>query len=338
MRRLLWVAIVCGAGAAWADAIDVKIKVSALLGQGDPSVQVLVLEPVAGLKLKLKRSDGKEIELKGSAKPGQTRVFDLPQAEGKFSYTGDLFVNLPNGTTQSMAMQFDTEVRGPLHMKCEKGDLDVERRKIKFSIDRPGDHAVVRVLMDTGRIAFDGQVPFNGAPANTPLEVTWPETPGRVLKISIQAYDTAKFFTGLEIFPWQIDIPHEEVNFDSGKWDVRGGEVDKLDKSYALISEAVNKYGRLAEIKLYVAGHTDTVGKNEANRTLSLNRARSIGAFLRKRGLTIPIFFEGFGEESLAVGTGDEEAEPKNRRAEYIIAVESPTIEPAPFAPKWRKL
>jgi outer membrane protein OmpA-like peptidoglycan-associated protein len=128
------------------------------------------------------------------------------------------------------------------------------------------------------------------------------------------------------------------VNFDSGKWDVRADETEKLDKSYTAITDVVNKFGRLASIKLYVLGHTDTVGNNGANRTLSLNRARSIGGYLRRRGLTIPVYVEGFGEEALAVLTADEEAEPKNRRAEYIIAVESPTLDKVPFQPRWQRL
>jgi outer membrane protein OmpA-like peptidoglycan-associated protein len=94
----------------------------------------------------------------------------------------------------------------------------------------------------------------------------------------------------------------------------------------------------MAEIKLYVAGHTDTVGNNASNRTLSLNRARSIGQYFRKRGVRVPVLYEGFGEEALAVATKDEQEEPKNRRAEYIIAIDDPTAQNVPFQPRWQKL
>jgi hypothetical protein len=52
----------------------------------------------------------------------------------------------------------------------------------------------------------------------------------------------------------------------------------------------------------------------------------------------LPIFYEGFGEQSPRVATPDETAEPRNRRAEYIIAVEDPALTNAPFTPQWRKL
>ena len=103
-------------------------------------------------------------------------------------------------------------------------------------------------------------------------------------------------------------------------------EEPKLTGSITLIQEAVQKYGQFAEIKLYVAGHTDTVGPSDANRTLSLNRARAISEFFRRHGIKAPIFYDGFGEDALKVPTPDETDEVKNRRAEYIVAIEPPPV------------
>jgi outer membrane protein OmpA-like peptidoglycan-associated protein len=192
--------------------------------------------------------------------------------------------------------------------------------------------------MDTGRPAFDGEIAFKGEPPGTLLEVDWPEASGRVMKVSVRALDAQGQFDGVEFFPWFIDIPHEEVQFDSGKWDVRDGETGKLDKSYHLIDEAVLKYGSMADVKLYIAGHTDTVAAKDFNRTLSLNRAKAIGLYFRKKGLRIPIFAEGFGEEALKVQTPDETDEQQNRRADYFLSIDPPTVTNATFAPKWQKL
>jgi outer membrane protein OmpA-like peptidoglycan-associated protein len=322
----------------WAEAVDVSLNGRALAGQGVPQVNVHILEPIKGFQLKLKRSDGTELSIKGGGGPGQTRVIDLDQPEGKFNYSGELIAHFPDGSSSSMPLQFDTEMYGPLKMKMEKDDVDVAGRKVTFRLTRPAGKANVKVLMDTGRYAMDGDVNFNGEPADTPLEVTWPEVSGKVMKIAIKAYDTSTFFTGVEVFPWQVDIPHEEVNFDSGKWEIRAEENEKIDKSFRAISEAVSKYGKLADIKLFIAGHTDTVGANAGNRTLSLNRARSIGAYFRKRGVRIPILYEGFGEEALLAPTPDETAEVRNRRAEYIISVEQPALKNSPVQAKWQRL
>jgi outer membrane protein OmpA-like peptidoglycan-associated protein len=338
MIRFCFFAILSFATAAFADAVNISLTSGAVMGQSQPAVNVHILEPIAGFKLNLKRSDGKDIEIKGGGKVGQTRVLDLNQPEGKFGYTGALTVNFKNGSFSEMPLQFDAELWGPLHMKCEKEDIDFENRKLKFTASRPIAKAVVKVLMDTGKYAMNGEVLFSGEAANKPLEISWPEKPGKVMKVSIQIFDSAQFFTGVEFSPWQIDIVHKDVNFASGKWDVSPEEGDKLEESYAKIADVVNKIGQHAEVKLYVIGHTDTVGKNDANRTLSLNRARSIAGYLRKRGLRIPIFYEGYGEDALLVGTNDEVAEAQNRRADYVMSIDPPTLGKVPHPPKWQRL
>ncbi|MBI3184950.1 MAG: OmpA family protein [Myxococcales bacterium] len=338
IRACLFVASILSAAAAWADQVEVSLDPKALIGQGVPTLNVHIVEPIAGFEVKLKRSDGKDVLVRGGGRPGDVRKIQLTQPEGKLGYKGELSVNLPNGSTSSMPLEFDAELFGPLRMKLEKEDVDLENRKLTFRLSRPAGKAHLKVLMDTGRVAMDDDVLFIGEPADTPLELTWPTASGRVMRIDLQAYDTSTFFTGVELYPWQVDIPHEEVSFDTAKWDIRPVEQPKLDKSLSDIQEAVSKYGRLAEIKLYVAGHTDTQGGTSYNRGLSLNRARSIGAYFRRKGLRIPVFYEGFGEEALMVPTPDETDEQRNRRAEYIITIQPPVLKNPPFPPKWQRL
>lgn len=337
MRRLPLALLLVGTVAS-ADAVDVALTPKAELGKGFPMVHLTILEPIAGFRLKLKRSDGFDVDVKGGGKVGTRRDIELTQPEGKFGYVGELSINYKNAQTATMPLQFDAELWGPLHLKIDKKDVDLEKRTISFSLSRPVAKVRLKVLMDTGRPAFDGDILFNGEKENTRLEVGWPEKPGKVFKIAFRAFDTAEFHTGVEFFPWSIDIPHEEVNFESGKWDVRPQEEAKLDKSYKLVDEAVFKYGAFADVKLYVAGHTDTVAAKDFNRTLSMNRARAIASYFRRKGLRIPILYTGFGEDALLVQTADEVDEVRNRRAEYIIAVEDPGGKQTPVAPKWEKL
>lgn len=339
LSRQLSLLLLLTAGVSAADTVEVVVNHRALIGRLPPiSVNVQILEPIAGFELRLKRSDGKDLLIRGGGQPGQTRVLELNQPEGKFSYVGELKVNLPEGSTGTIPMQFDAELFAPLRMTLEKSDVDLLGRKATFRLSRPADRAKVSVLMDTGRMAMDEEVKFKGDAPETPLTISWPEAPGKVMKIAIQAYDTSTFFTGVELYPWRVDIPHEEVHFDSGKWAVREEEENKLDKSLNLIAEELRKYGRLADIKLFIAGHTDTVGPKPYNRNLSLHRAKAIGTYFRKRGLKIPIFFDGLGEEALLQPTPDETDELTNRRAEYILAIEAPAPANLPVALKWRKL
>jgi outer membrane protein OmpA-like peptidoglycan-associated protein len=337
--RLLILCLALTAAPALAgDAIRVTLEGRVPLGKGTPALQVHILEPIAGLELKLKRSDGKTVEAKGGGRPGTTHTFPLEQPEGRFHYEGELTVSFRGADPGTMPLKFDTEVLGPLKLELAKDALDLPARKLRFTLSRPAARANLAVWMDTGEKAFDGVVPFQGEAAGTPLQVTWPPMEGKVLRISLQAYDTSDFYMGVDLYPWRVDIPHEEVNFASGSAEIPAAERGKLDHSHKLITESVTRYGRFAALRLYILGHTDTVGPTDANRELSLQRARSIAAYFRKRGVKLPIFFEGFGEQSLRKATPDETAEPANRRAEYIIAVEDPALTNAPFTPQWRKL
>lgn len=336
--RTLTVLMLVVAGHAWADAIEVSLNAHVPRGKV-PALQVHILEPIAGFKVDLTRGDGQKLEVKGGGKPGVTRTIDLEQPEGLFHWSGELSINLPDGQTGSMALDFDTEIVGPLKLSVDKDkDVDFEKRSIFFTLNHAAKKVHLKVLVDTGVIAYEDDVVFSGEAPGTRLEVTWPETSARAMLVNLVAYDTSSFYDGLELTKWQVDIPHEEVNFDSGKAEVRASEQPKLDASYALINAAVAKYGKLAAIRLFIAGHTDTVGSNESNRALSLNRARAIGQYLRKKGLKISVWYEGFGEEALLVATPDEADEPKNRRAEYIIAIDQPVTRNTPFVPKWQRL
>jgi len=70
-----------------------------------------------------------------------------------------------------------------------------------------------------------------------------------------------------------------------------------------------------------VAGFTDTLGSADANMRLARHRADAVTAELVKLGVNPAIIAENaLGEASLAVKTGDNVAEAKNRRVEVTLA------------------
>ena len=181
-RVLLLCLALASSPALAGDAIHVSLDSRVPLGQGMPALKVEILEPILGYDVKLKRSDGKEFEFKDTGKPGMTRSMELEQPEGRFHYEGEVLVNFPDAQTATLPLSFDAEVLGPLELKVAREDVDVKARRLRFTLSRPASHAKVTVLMDTGRKALDGSVPFDGAAAGSPLEVMWPEVPGRVLR------------------------------------------------------------------------------------------------------------------------------------------------------------
>ena len=176
-----------------------------------------------------------------------------------------------------------------------------------------------------------------GAAPGTALELAWPEVEGDIVRMDLKVTDVAGFWVGMQITPFSIEIPHEEVVFESGQAAVRDSEAPKLQTTLGHIRKALDTHGTLLQLKLFVAGYTDTVGGAAYNKDLSTRRARAIAQWFRKHGVRVPIFYQGFGEGVQAKPTPDETDEPANRRALYILSSQVPSGKDVPTN-AWKKL
>lgn len=312
------------------DALKVDVVPKALVGAGQPALVVKANQRLDRLTLDVRRSgDNKRLRLEaGPVLAGRDHRFELTLAKpGKARFTGTLSVEIGDQGGQ-MPIDVEVELLSPLEVTIARDDVDTKKRQLYLQADRDMKRVQVTVMSDTGTPMGTTVETFKGnlQPANTRVEVRYKQSKGRIMRITVQAWDADEFFGAVDLFPWQVDIPHEEVNFATGKSDIDATEAEKLDASYVLINAAIDKYGDLAKIRLFVAGHTDTVGDAASNRGLSNERARALGRWFRKRGVKIPILFAGFGEDALLVETPDNADEAKNRRAEYIVAVDPPAL------------
>jgi len=166
----------------------------------------------------------------------------------------------------------------------------------------------------------------------------WGPAFGEVVKVVVTARDAAGFVSTLELLPWFLDIPHEDVIFASGSDVIPSAEVPKLEAAWAAVAAAVQKYGRQIPVKLFVAGYTDTVGQEASNQALSDRRARALATWFRTRGFGGELYYQGFGERALAVPTADEVDEAANRRALYVLAADRPPTSAAMPSGAWKRL
>lgn len=105
------------------------------------------------------------------------------------------------------------------------------------------------------------------------------------------------------------------VTFASGSASINPGFYQTLDT----VAESLIKYPN-SLIDVY--GFTDTTGSDALNQRLSEQRAQAVADYLAARGVARSrIATQGFGEryEYLRVKTGDNVAEPLNRRVEIKI-------------------
>ncbi len=230
-----------------------------------------------------------------------------------------------------------------LAAQIDRSKVDLKQHRMEMKLSLPAGKVKVQVYSESDALLAEEEHDFTGRPAGSLLVVTWkPSNDEPVGRIEGHATDaTGQATYDFKLTPWSVPIPHEDVNFQTGSADIQAADVPRLEAAYAKLEEILAKdktNGNMHHgITLYIAGHTDTVGSASSNLKLSHDRARSIAAWFRKRGVRQPIAFEGFGETSLKVSTADNTDEARNRRVDYVLS-DGPPGYSAAFKPSWKRI
>lgn len=98
-------------------------------------------------------------------------------------------------------------------------------------------------------------------------------------------------------------------------------ESDALtDESSQKVSDILSAVKRLSVPEVVVIGHTDTLGDRKTNTALGLKRAMSVRNVLVDAGISVSLIeVASHGEADLLVKTGNNVAEPRNRRVEISV-------------------
>lgn len=208
----------------------------------------------------------------------------------------------------------------PIKVTYDAAHLDLAGRVLQFQVSRPIASAELVAIGEDGAQLGAGSATFDRPAPRTWLSIRWTQpADARVMMLKLRVVAANGDATRVELIPWSVEVEHEDVNFATDSAVIEPSERAKLDASFAEIDAIVRRSQKYFEPKLFVAGHTDTVGSSAKNRKLSLDRARAIASYLRGKGLAIPIAFAGYGEEVLRVKTPDATDERANRRADYVI-------------------
>jgi OOP family OmpA-OmpF porin len=122
----------------------------------------------------------------------------------------------------------------------------------------------------------------------------------------------AKTADGCPLPPPPKKLVLEGVNFDNDKATLRPESIAVLDKA----AESLKEWG---DVKVEVAGHTDSVSGDDYNMKLSQNRAETVRSYLISKGIAADrLTAKGYGESSPVADNETEEGRFKNRRVELI--------------------
>jgi len=105
----------------------------------------------------------------------------------------------------------------------------------------------------------------------------------------------------------------ENIQFETNSYQLLPVSIIELDKLVQVLTEN-------SSLKIEISGHTDNIGKDEDNLTLSTNRAKSVVEYLVGRGIDVKrLTYKGYGASKPIADNATEEGRAKNRRTEFII-------------------
>lgn len=314
-----------------------KVKSGVEKGKGKPTLILRATGDITDARVEFERSDGKTFTKSiGAMSSGDKKVIPVDQPTGTYAYNIHLKGEGKEGEDIDTTFDAEMSVVEPLEVRVKKDAAEVAKGRLTMEGSRPIEKVHIAVYDEDGAPVHKEMKQVGGERGEFTL--TW-SADKKAAAIKLKAYDAHGFWRGLKLEPFWVKIPHDEVRFKFGEANWKGEEVSKLEDSLERIREAMDKHGdKGLKLQLYISGYTDTVGSKESNRKLSRKRARAIGRWFRDNGLDIPIYYQGFGEDVLAVQTEDETRNKKNRRAVYILGnARPPTSETIPRS-NWKRL
>jgi outer membrane protein OmpA-like peptidoglycan-associated protein len=157
------------------------------------------------------------------------------------------------------------------------------------------------------------------------------ELPGATTyQVRIQALNDSKNYQSLK-----IPKIKENQEYNTGRFTIRYRpakvfvldhvyfDVDKAslrEKSFRELNTLADYLKRRSDIRVEIAGHTDSQGDDEHNRKLSQRRARQVKKYLVNQGIQPDrLETKGYGESRPVASNDTREGRQKNRRTEIHI-------------------
>ena len=321
------------------DELGFGLKALAHYGKEKPLLLFNPSRAFTGVTVRCDRSDGQQITIGvGSLAAGRQKSVVVPQGKGVYAYKCQVAGKSGGQAFAGFALDFDVKVGQPPLLQIAPADVDEAGRKITVRLSEPCGKIELDIQGDDGNPIDNVVLAGKGELPGTPIVVGWKQGPDQVMgSFRLRAYDPAEFYNGVESVTF-VDIPHDDVVFESGKWDVRPSEEAKLLAPLDDIQKALKKVQGVLEVSLYIGGYTDTVGQPGDNLELSRKRAHSIAKWFADHGVKTAILAQGFGEGVPKVPTPDNTDEVRNRRASYVLATQPPPANRGFPARNWSKV
>ena len=251
----------------------------------------------------IKNVKGDESVFEDGKKGGQTDLYSFelyPEAR-------------PQPVTYVQAYVFDAETKKKLSAKIDFVDLNSGETYASSITDTDGEFLVVLPIgknyaLNISKDKYLFHSENFSLEKNTSLDNPF------LLKIGLQPIkEETVVTTTTEPEATSPPIVLRNVLFETGKADLKPESTFELNKLLQLLQSN-------ATLKIQINGHTDNVGSDESNMTLSTNRAKAVHDFLIKNGISASrLSYKGYGETKPIDSNETDWGRQNNRRTEFVM-------------------
>jgi outer membrane protein OmpA-like peptidoglycan-associated protein len=195
---------------------------------------------------------------------------------------------------------YDAETKKPIHAKINL--VDLKTNNVIQSVDsdmKNGEYLMV--LTEGSEYAL------------------YVEEPGYLFKSQFVDFNSAAKFDPIKMDVYLDPVKQgkavvlNNIFFPSNSYTLEDKSRTELDKIVTFLKKNPS-------LKIEFGGHTDNVGSDQDNLTLSLRRAEAVQQYIVKNGIEASrLKFKGYGETQPVASNDSEEGRQKNRRIEFKV-------------------
>ncbi len=234
---------------------------------------------------------------------GLTAYFASDRADSRGGldlYKFDLRPDIrPNRTLYVKGIVTDQQTGKPLPSAVELIDKGTQVALMKVQTDEKGEYFIT---LPTGK-DYVFTVNRKGYLFYSELYALSQQQPDSVYKKDI----------ALQPVALNTEVTFHNILFATGSYVLPKEATVELDKLVQVLTENPT-------LQVEISGHTDNVGKTEDNLQLSINRAKSIVAYITGKGIAQQrVSYKGYGAAQPVADNTTEEGRSKNRRTTFRI-------------------
>ena len=218
----------------------------------------------------------------------------------------------PQPVTYVQAYVYDLETKKKLSAKVDFMDLNSGETYASSFTDQDGEFLICLPMGKNYALNISKEK-YLFHSENFSLEKTQSLNNPFLLKIGLQPIKDKPVSTTVEPEATSPPVVLRNVLFETGSAELKSESLFELNQLLQLLENNNT-------LKIQINGHTDNVGSNEDNLSLSTNRAKAVKDFLIKNGIAANrLSHKGYGETKPIDSNDTDWGRQNNRRTEFVM-------------------